>query len=160
MKPNDVINLIDNAKSYPDPLTISWRRHHISQFYVFDIILLRLLLCNTCYFIAGAYFVGAWGFLIGSLFYLPNNFFLTPGGWLFSVGAAGFFYADIMDWVWKIVMFKVFQYKLYILRISGRITALGALITSDIAMILSLRWALSTATQQLCLGSSIGQRPD
>ncbi len=67
---NDIAKLVTKArrtkKSYPDPLTFLWRCHH-----------------------SVAYFVGAWGFLIGSLFYLPNNYFLTPGGWLFSIGAFG-----------------------------------------------------------------------
>lgn len=60
---------------YPTPLSLEWRLFH-----------------NTCYLIGGICF------FFGSMCYFPSLASYVLGGWLFTVGSAGFFLADGLEW--------------------------------------------------------------
>lgn len=49
---------------------------------------------------AVSYLIGGLSFVAGSCFYLPIMQNYVYGSWLFTIGSAAFFYADIKEW-WK-----------------------------------------------------------
>lgn len=65
------------CRRFPHPLTRGWRLNH-----------------------ATGYMIGCVLFLLGSLQYMPTVENLKLGGWLFTVGSAGFVYADVNEW-WR-----------------------------------------------------------
>jgi hypothetical protein len=77
--PSEVSNLLGSSssakKAYIQPLTLVWRIMHTIP-----------------------YLIGGFTFFLGSCQYFPwiNNFVL--GGWLFTIGSAGFLFADCNEW--------------------------------------------------------------
>ncbi len=66
-----------NGKEFPEPLSFLWRAIH-----------------NTLYLIGGSTFV------VGSYCYFPTIANFALGGWMFTIGSLGFFFADLFEW-WK-----------------------------------------------------------
>lgn len=73
----DTANVNGNMKTYPEPLTLTWRRFH-----------------------GVTYMIGGVTFLIGSTEYLPTLSGYLIGGWMFTIGSACFLAADLFEW-WK-----------------------------------------------------------
>jgi hypothetical protein len=65
------------SRQYPHLLTRAWRLNH-----------------------ASGYMLGCVLFLLGSFQYMPTFANFKLGGWLFTVGSAGFIYADCTEW-WR-----------------------------------------------------------
>ena len=67
--------LHQGQKPFPQPLSLLWRIQHTVP-----------------------YLIGGITFLIGSCQYLPSISNYDLGGWLFTIGSAGFLYADAVEW--------------------------------------------------------------
>lgn len=76
-------------KNYPEKLTLSWRIFH-----------------NINYLIGGITFA------IGSYQYFPGVADYVLGGWLFTIGSAGFMIADALEW-WMNNRVGCFHYENY-----------------------------------------------
>lgn len=78
MERNERTSLVQkHVKSYLQPLSLLWRINHTIP-----------------------YLIGGTTFLLGSYQYLPSVSNYVLGGWLFTIGSAGFLYADLHEW-WK-----------------------------------------------------------
>lgn len=80
-------SLCDSRGIFPVPLTLAWRLTH-----------------------SFAYLLGGSTFLVGSLQYFPSYNNLVLGGWLFTIGSAGFLFADAFEW-WTNNRVGCFAYK-------------------------------------------------
>eukprot|EP01040_Poterioochromonas_malhamensis_P006934 gene6934-7481_t len=76
-------------KKYPEPLRLQWRMSH-----------------NFVYLVGGVTFA------IGSYQYFPSVSNYELGGWLFTIGSAGFMIADGLEW-WKNNRVGCFYYAEY-----------------------------------------------
>ncbi len=65
----------EEGLAFPQPLSLLWRLVH-----------------NACYLCGGICF------FFGSMCYFPTISKWVAGGWLFTIGSAGFFLADALEW--------------------------------------------------------------
>jgi len=86
---NTEYGYVSSKDVYPKPLSLGWRICHSS-----------------------AYMVGGSTFLVGSLQYFPIINQLVLGGWLFTIGSAGFLFADALEW-WTNNRVGCFAYDAY-----------------------------------------------
>lgn len=77
------------SSNFPEPLSLQWRIGH-----------------------AVSYLIGGTTFLFGSFQYFPSISNYVVGGWLFTIGSAGFLYADATEW-WKNNRVGCFMYDDY-----------------------------------------------
>jgi hypothetical protein len=71
--------------------------HHVGPWYKPDKYPFPL---DTCWRISHTigYFTGGFTFFVGSLCYFPALTNYELGGWLFTIGSAGFLFADLFEW--------------------------------------------------------------
>jgi hypothetical protein len=74
---HDTNNYYSSSVHYLQPLSLQWRIIH-----------------------AVSYLIGGLTFVAGSCYYLPVMQNYSYGSWLFTIGSAAFFYADLNEW-WK-----------------------------------------------------------